>query len=173
MHSFLRRFLTCLRIQPFNLKSSLPIPSLETIAKLSSPLKLMCRPVTNNPLITKPFMSIHSTIPSPPMPPLAIIMWVLWYWQYRLDLLVTKHITLFQVIFISLDTNVNTTIPIKIIAAASTSSSIAPTPSAGASGSASANPSNPFASGADKVTPIQMAGFTLAAMGAAVAAITF
>ncbi|GAB5589608.1 hypothetical protein Unana1_04508 [Umbelopsis nana] len=79
----------------------------------------------------------------------------------------------YNVIFISLDTNVNTTIPIKIIAAASTSSSIAPTPSAGASGSASANPSNPFASGADKVTPIQMAGFTLAAMGAAVAAITF
>jgi hypothetical protein len=77
-----------------------------------------------------------------------------------------------QVIFIPKDTNVNTTIPIQIIAAAKTSSSVAPSASAGSSSSASAAPSNPFASSADKVTPMHMAGFTLAALGA-VAAIVY
>ncbi|CAM0140178.1 hypothetical protein VKS41_005796 [Umbelopsis sp. WA50703] len=78
----------------------------------------------------------------------------------------------YNVIFIPKDTNVNTTIPIQIIAAAKTSSSVAPSASAGSSSSASAAPSNPFASSADKVTPMHMAGFTLAALGA-VAAIVY
>lgn len=76
----------------------------------------------------------------------------------------------YNVIFIPKDTNANTTIPIQIIAAAKTSSSVAPSASAGSSSSASsAAPSNPFASSADKVTPIHMAGFTLAALGAVAA----
>ncbi|KAG2185228.1 hypothetical protein INT44_002018 [Umbelopsis vinacea] len=80
-----------------------------------------------------------------------------------------------QVIFMSKDTSTNTTVPIKIIAPAATSSSVAaPSSSAGtvASGSLTPSSSNPFASKADKISPIQMAGFTLAAMGA-VAAIIF
>ncbi|CAO3693764.1 unnamed protein product [Umbelopsis ramanniana] len=81
----------------------------------------------------------------------------------------------YNVIFMSKDTSTNTTVPIKIIAPAATSTSVAaPSASAGtsASGTLTASSSNPFASKADKVSPMQMAGFTLAAMGA-VAAIVF
>ncbi|KAI8579255.1 hypothetical protein K450DRAFT_242401 [Umbelopsis ramanniana AG] len=81
----------------------------------------------------------------------------------------------YNVIFMSKDTSTNTTVPIQIIAPAATSSSVAaPSSSAGAaaSGTLTASSSNPFASKADKVSPIQMAGFTLAAIGA-VAAIVF
>ncbi|KAI9284911.1 hypothetical protein BC943DRAFT_360854 [Umbelopsis sp. AD052] len=81
----------------------------------------------------------------------------------------------YNVIFMSKDTSTNTTVPIKIIAPAATSSSVAaPSSSAGAvaSGSLTPSSSNPFASKADKISPMQMAGFTLAAMGA-VAAIIF
>jgi hypothetical protein len=77
-----------------------------------------------------------------------------------------------QVIFMSKDTSTNTTVPVQIIAPAATTSSVAaPSSSAGASasGTLTGSSSNPFASKADKVSPMQMAGFTLAAIGAVAA----
>ncbi|KAH8552894.1 hypothetical protein BGW37DRAFT_487618 [Umbelopsis sp. PMI_123] len=84
----------------------------------------------------------------------------------------TASVGNYNVVFMSKDTNTNTTIPVQIISPASTSSS-AMAPTGSASASASASNSNPFANNADKVSPMQMAGFSLAAMSVAVAAIAF